>query len=88
MFASTQGLIEWCDEERGEKEEISCLEGGREKSFIETVGSHCSSRVGRGKEWGGAHLAGKWNVARGAILPSRIFPTPSSMLHESDSPRI
>lgn len=56
MFASTQGLIEWCDEERGEKEEISCLEGGREKSFIETVGSHCSSWVGRGKEWGGGAL--------------------------------
>lgn len=24
-----------------------------------------------------AHLAGKWNVARGAILPSTIFPTNS-----------
>lgn len=45
--------------------------------------------VSRSREGvGGAHLAGKWNVARGAILPSRIFPTPSSMLHESDSPRI
>lgn len=77
-YSSTRGLT-GCGVCKREKER----EEGRKKNHVWEGRKKVPSKRWKSLFVGGrrsAHLAGKWNVARGAILPSTIFPTPSSML--------